>query len=166
MVLGLVVPTLETGKNGHASFSRELYNFYTVFELNKSVNDFLNKWFIENSEGFCYFLVTGLKVLNTLEKSGKVGKVNKEPFTLKKISNNNGVNAEYTVLSMNGFYFSSKDEDKNGIDGFFNDGTPIQIKSVVHGKADEAIYYTIGKKKVGISVINASKKELFDILIR
>lgn len=157
-ILALLVPIIEAGKNSKPSFSREKYTLYTI----EKPIDF-NIIFGENTKGFAYLTIKGAKILDRLARANIINKVADCIDLDTSISNNNGICGEYTVIKILGATKASKTEDRNGVDCWIYD-IPVQIKSCTHGISEMINYYDTDKKKSGISVINASIKELYDIV--
>ena len=159
MLLWLLIPVIERGKNGKASYSREYYNLYSIPQK----IDF-STVFTENNNGYCYLTVKGALTLARLAKADKIGIV-AEHLTISDKSVNFGINGEITINeNIQGFIKASKQDDKNGIDGYFFN-MPVQIKSCVHGALEyiSNVLYDENKKR-GISVINASLNDLYEII--
>lgn len=159
MLLWLLIPVIERGKNGRASFSRENYNLFSIPETIH-----FEDVFTENTNGFCYLTIKGAMQLIHLEKIGKIGLIETN-LSIVDDSLNFGVNGEITIArNIYGFKKSSVNEDRNGIDGYFFD-IPVQIKSCTHGAIEYISNVLDGNnKKYGISVINASLNTLYEIV--
>ena len=157
-LLALLIPIIEQGKNLKPSFSREEYALYTV---EKSID--FDVIFGENAKGFAYLTIKGAKILERLARANVVNKVADGIVIDTSVSNNMGVCGEYTVLKILGATKSSREDDRNGVDGWLYD-IPVQVKSCVHGITELCNYYDTDKKKSGISVINASIAELYKIV--
>ena len=159
MLLWLLIPHIERGKNGKASYSRRFYRLYSVYDT-ITFEDI----FTENNNGYCYLTIKGAAQLAHLAKIGKIGVI-AENLDIDDSDLNFGINGENTVeLNINGFIKATKTEDKNGIDGYFFE-YPVQIKSAVHGCSEYVANVLDGmNKKRGISVINASIKDLYRIV--
>ena len=155
----IIVPCAEIGKNGKLSFSRTRSNAYVVWD--KIPFDVI---FGENENGFAYLTIKGLKILARLAKANQIG-VLLEDFEINTdFSENIGICGEWTLFTnVNGLEPANKDDDLNGVDGYFY-GEPVQIKTCSHGIEERCLYAATDKKKIGISVLNASIADLFDIL--
>lgn len=165
MLLILLVPVIELGKNKKDSFSRENYNVYSIFEKNDNIH--FESIFGENGKNFCYLTIKGAKILSRLARANKIGLLAENITINDSYSNNFGVNAEYTIIEkIKGMTKASYNDDKNNkIDCFLYD-MPAQIKSCVHGISEQIRYIDEQTKKYGISVINADISELYSILDR
>lgn len=157
-ILALIIPVLERGKNGKTSFSRDLYNLYTV---ENAIN--FDCIFGENENGFAYLTIKGAKIIERLARAKVINEVASGFKIDTSKSNNMGLCAEWTALDLLGATKASHDEDRNGVDGWIYD-IPVQIKSCVHGITEKCRYYDTNIKKYGISVINASITDLYKIV--
>lgn len=150
-LLIIAVPVEEMGKNGKPSFSRDTYNIYSFFQ---SVD--WSGFISENKENYCYITIKALRILARLEKAGKIGLISKNFRLDDSFSNNYGINGEKSIIcQINGFSAASKEDDRNGIDGYYY-GIPVQIKFFGHGISEHIHILDTGLKKNGISVVNAS----------
>lgn len=159
MLLWLLIPHIERGKNGRASYSRQFYRLYSVYNV-ITFEDI----FSENSNGYCYLTIKGASQLAHLAKIGKIGVI-AENLDIDDSDLNFGINGENTIeLNIDGFVKATKAEDRSGIDGYFYE-YPVQIKSAVHGFTEYVNNVLDGNnKRYGISVINASIADLYRII--
>lgn len=157
-ILALLVPIIEAGKNLKPSFSREKYVLYTI----EKPIDF-DRIFGENTKGFAYLTIKGAKILDRLARANIINKVADYIDIDTSISNNMGICAEHTALDLLGATKATRDDDKNGVDGWLYD-IAVQVKSCVHGITEKVNYLDTDMKKYGISVINASISDLYKIV--
>lgn len=157
-ILALIVPMLEKGKNSKTSFSRD---FYTLYTIEKPIE--FNYIFGENTQNFVYLTIRGAKILARLARARIINEVSSGFEINTAISNNMGICAEYTALKLLGATKASRADDLSGVDGWLYD-IAVQVKSCVHGITEKVNYLDTDTKKYGISVINASISDLYNIV--
>lgn len=157
-ILALVVPVLVIGKNNRPSFDREKNVLYTI---DREID--FSAIFGENKKGFTYLTIKGAKILSRLAKASIINEVASGFEIDTSYSNNIGICGEYTAIKLLGATKSSYDDDRNGVDGWLYD-IPIQVKCCNHGITEKINYIDTDIKKYGISVINASIQDLYNIV--
>ena len=157
-ILALIVHVLVIGKNNRSSFDREKNVLYTI----DTVLDF-SAIFGENENGYAYLTIKGAKILARLARANIINEIAANFEIDTTVSNNIGVCGEFTALKILGATKASRDDDRNGIDGWLYD-IPIQIKCCNHGIIEKIQYMDTDVKRYGISVINASIQDLYNIV--
>lgn len=169
LLLAVVFPDLETGRNGKDSWNRTRAKC-VIIPRGTNVRDY----FSENAEGNVYITVPQAKSLerdfgllkpqsvyvkriNT--RSQGVKEIEVRSFPCIRYTKNGGISAEFNVSYEYGWTFASREEDKNGID-FHCNGYDVQLKSFGFGIEELNNYLTTGVKKSGISVCNATLESL------
>lgn len=173
IILAVIVPVFERGKNGKTSFSRTRGEMYTLFDTPELANH-LDECFSFNKKGYAYITIENARNIRRLfkvaEPSNAVIYTDRNgntkidnSFPIRYYDDNAGINGEFNALDYFNWKKASKEEDKNGIDFFVGD-MPLQLKTCHYGKTEKANYNATDMKKSGISVINATRESLMQII--